>query len=149
MEGISTIYIISQVFVIIQYTLLSLTYQASSRKKVLIMNFGAITFEAMAYILLHAYTGLAMCFVAFIRNTIFLIDEKKNGKTEIMSKKDIAILLILFSITIISTIFTYDGILSLLAVVATMVQVPAPTPVTTPSLLNVATLVFVLIQVNF
>ena len=96
MEGISTTYIISQVFVIIMYTLVSLTYYVS------------------------AYTGLAMCFVALIRNAIFLVDEKKNGKTEIISKKDIAILLILFSITIISSIFTYDGIFSLLSVFATM-----------------------------
>ncbi len=82
------------------------------------MSFCAIVSEAIGYTLLHAYTGLAMCFVALIRNAIFLVDEKKNGKTEIISKKDIAILLILFSI--ISSIFTYDGIFSLLSVFATM-----------------------------
>ena len=120
MEGISTTYIISQVFVIIMYTLVSLTYYVSNRKTLLIMSFCAIVSEAIGYTLLHAYTGLAMCFVALIRNAIFLVDEKKNGKTEIISKKDIAILLILFSITIISSIFTYDGIFSLLSVFATM-----------------------------
>lgn len=120
MEGISTTYIISQVFVIIMYTLVSLTYYVSNRKTLLIMSFCAIVSEAIGYTLLHAYTGLAMCFVALIRNAIFLVDEKKNGKTEIISKKDIAILLILFSITIISSIFTYDGIFSLLSVLATM-----------------------------
>ncbi len=120
MEGISTTYIISQVFVIIMYTLVSLTYYMSNRKTLLIMSFCAIVSEAIGYTLLHAYTGLAMCFVALIRNAIFLVDEKKNGKTEIISKKDIAILLILFSITIISSIFTYDGIFSLLSVFATM-----------------------------
>lgn len=120
MEGKSTTYIISQVFVIIMYTLVSLTYYVSNRKTLLIMSFCAIVSEAIGYTLLHAYTGLAMCFVALIRNAIFLVDEKKNGKTEIISKKDIAILLILFSITIISSIFTYDGIFSLLSVFATM-----------------------------
>ena len=120
MEGISTTYIISQVFVIIMYTLVSLTYYVSNRKTLLIMSFCAIVSEAIGYTLLHAYTGLAMCFVALIRNAIFLVYEKKNGKTEIISKKDIAILLILFSITIISSIFTYDGIFSLLSVFATM-----------------------------
>ncbi|MFG6319158.1 MAG: YgjV family protein [Clostridia bacterium] len=120
MEGISTTYIISQVFVIIMYTLVSLTYYVSNRKTLLIMSFCAIVSEAIGYTLLHAYTGLAMCFVALIRNAIFLVDEKKNGKTETISKKDIAILLILFSITIISSIFTYDGIFSLLSVFATM-----------------------------
>ena len=120
MEGISTTYIISQVFVIIMYTLVSLTYYVSNRKTLLIMSFCAIVSEAIGYTLLHAYTGLAMCFVALIRNAIFLVDEKKNGKTETISKKDIAILLIIFSITIISSIFTYDGIFSLLSVFATM-----------------------------
>lgn len=120
MEGISTTYIISQVFVIIMYTLVALTYYVSNRKTLLIMSFCAIVSEAMGYTLLHAYTGLAMCFVALVRNAIFLVDEKKNGKTETITKKDIVILLVLFLITIISSIFTYDGIFSLLSVVATM-----------------------------
>ena len=55
MEGISTTYIISQVFVIIMYTLVSLTYYVSNRKTLLIMSFCAIVSEAIGYTLLHAY----------------------------------------------------------------------------------------------
>lgn len=120
MEGISTTYIISQVFVIIMYTLVSLTYYVSNRKTLLIMSFCAIVSEAIGYTLLHAYTGLAMCFVALIRNAIFLVDEKKNGKSDKITKKDVIILIILYAIAIVSAIFTYEGVLSLLSVVGTM-----------------------------
>lgn len=91
-----------------------------NRKTVLILSFLSLVANIIAYILLGAYTGLAMCIVAMIRNIIFIIDEKKNGKTEEISKKDVIILIILYAISIISTIFTYDGPLSLLSVIATM-----------------------------
>lgn len=120
MEGISTTYIISQIFVILMYSLVASTYYVRNRKTLLVISFCAIISEAMGYILLNAYTGLAMCFVALVRNAIFLIDEKKNGKTENITKKDIVILLILYAISIVSGIFTYDGIFSLLSVAATM-----------------------------
>lgn len=112
-------YILSQVFTIITYGLLALTYYAKDRKKVLIISFISIIANGMAYIFLNAWTGLAMCIVALIRNIIFLIDEKKNGKRETIDKKDIIILIILYAISIISAIFTYDGFLSLLSVFAT------------------------------
>ena len=73
----------------------------------------------MAYIFLNAWTGLAMCVVALIRNIIFLIDEKKNGKRESINRTDVIILVILYVISIISAILTYDGFLSLLSVFAT------------------------------
>lgn len=117
---ITVVYIISQIFTIITYALLGLTYYAKNRKTVLAISFLSLIANGIAYILLNAYTGLAMCIVALIRNIIFLIDEKKNGKTDKITKKDIIILVILYLISIISAIFTYDGFLSLLSVFATM-----------------------------
>lgn len=116
----TTTYLVSQIVTIIMYILLAITYQVKNRKTVLILNFLALIANGIAYILLDAYTGLAMCIIALLRNTIFLIDEKKNGKTEKNNKKDIAILVILYTLSIISAIFTYDGFLSLLSVFATM-----------------------------
>lgn len=115
----SLTYILSQVFTIINYALLGVTYYAKDRKKILIISFLSIIATAISYILLDAWTGVAMCVVALIRNIIFYIDEKKNGKRETINKKDIVILIILYSVTIISTVFTYDGFLSLLSVFAT------------------------------
>lgn len=112
-------YILSQIFTIIMYGLLALTYYAKDRKKVLIINFLSLIANGIAYIFLNAWTGLAMCVVALIRNIIFLIDEKKNGKRESINRTDVIILVILYAISIISAILTYDGFLSLLSVFAT------------------------------
>lgn len=120
MDGILKTYIVSQVFTIITYALLALTYYAKNRNKVLVISFLSLIANSVAYVLLNAWTGFAMCIVALIRNGIFLIDEKKNGKRETINKTDIAILVILYIISIISTVFTYDGLLSLLSVFATM-----------------------------
>lgn len=113
-------YILSQVFVIISYIFLVITYQSNARKEIIIYNFLSIITNGISYIFLHAYTGLSMCFVAILRNAIFLVNEKNNGKNNDIKKKDIIILAILYLISIISTIFTYDGVLSLLSVLATM-----------------------------
>lgn len=115
------IYILSQIFTIITYALLGLTYYAKDRKKILVISFLSIVANGIAYILLNAWTGLAMCIVALIRNIIFILDERKNGKNHTINKKDIVILIILYLITIISTVFTYDGFLSLLSVFATSI----------------------------
>lgn len=113
-------YVISQIFTIIMYALLGISYYAKNRKTVLILNFLSLIANGIAFILLGAYTGLAMVGVAIIRNIIFLIDENKNGKASKITKKDIIILIILYIISLISAVFTYDGLLSLLSVIATM-----------------------------
>lgn len=116
----SVTYILSQVFTIIMYALLALTYYAKDRTKVLILSFLSLIANGIAYIFLSAWTGFAMCVVALIRNIIFLLDEKKNGKREKINKMDIIVLIILYIISIISAIFTYEGFFSLLSVFATM-----------------------------
>ena len=117
---ITTTYILSQVFTIITYVFIGMTYYAKDRKSVLIISFSSLIANGIAYIFLSAWTGLAMCFLALIRNIIFLADEKKNGKRDRINKTDIIILIVLYAISIISAIFTYDGFLSLLSVFATM-----------------------------
>ena len=113
-------YILSQVFIIINYALLAISYYCKDRKTVLVISFMAVIANGLSYVFLNAYSGLAMCILALIRNIIFLIDEKKNGKSDKIYKKDIIILIILYTIAIISAIFTYEGIFSLLSVVGTM-----------------------------
>lgn len=116
----SVSYITSQIFTIIYYLLVAGSYYAKDRRNILIITFLSLIANGIAYIFLNAWTGLAMCMVAIIRNIIFLTDEKKNGRKETIDKKDISILIILYVITIISTIFTYEGLLSLLPVLGTM-----------------------------
>lgn len=113
-------YILSQIFIIINYIFLIMTYQSKSRKNILIYNIIALISTGLSYVFLSAYSGLAMTIVAVIRNIIFMIDEKKNGIKEKNEAKDYIILAVLYIISIISAIFTYNGILSMMSVVATM-----------------------------
>ena len=113
-------YILSQVFIIISYILLVFTYQVKERKTILILNFISLIAVGLSYLFLSAYSGLAMVFVQMIRNTIFIIDEKKNGKSKKNTTKDYIILAVLFVISIVFAVLTYDGILSMLPVAATM-----------------------------
>ncbi|MCI9246598.1 MAG: YgjV family protein [Clostridia bacterium] len=112
-------YIISQIFAILMYALLASTYYLKNRKAVLTINILAMVAQAISFICLKAYTGLAMDIVAIIRNIIFMADEKKNGKSEKATKKDIIILAVIYSITILLSVFTYNGILSLFSVLGT------------------------------
>lgn len=117
---ISITYILSQVFIIISYILLAITYQIKNRKSILILSFMSIAATGLSYLFLSAYSGLAMVIVAAIRNVIFVVDEKKNGKRLTNTTKDYIILAILYLISIIFAVFTYNGILSMISVVATM-----------------------------
>lgn len=116
---ITTTYIVSQVFAILMYALLASTYYLKNRKTVLIINVLSMIAQAISFICLKAYTGLAMDVVAIIRNIVFVIDEKKNGKREQNTKKDIIILIALYIITILLSIFTYSGLPSLFSVFGT------------------------------
>jgi len=113
-------YILSQIFIIMNYVFLIMTYQSKSRKGILIYNIVALISAGLSYICLSAYSGLAMTIVSIIRNIIFVIDEKKNGVKDKNQAKDYIILAILYIISIILAIFTYNGILSMMSVVATM-----------------------------
>ena len=116
----SITYILSQIFTIITYAILALTYYTNDRKKILILSLLSIIANGIAYIFLKAWTGFTMCIVALFRNIIFLIDEIKNGQKKVNDKKDIIIFLFLCFISIIFSIFTYDGFFSLFSVYGTI-----------------------------
>ena len=113
------IYILSQVCVVISYALLAITYVVKNRKQLLILNFGSLIATAVGYALLAAWTGMVMTGVAAIRNIIFLIQNRKTKSNKI-TWVDVLILLGLVAISVLFTIFTYDGFLSLLSVFATL-----------------------------
>ena len=117
---ITTQYIISQVFTIISYIFLATTYYVKKRRNVLILNCVVQCSFVVAFVLLEAWSGLAMTVLALIRNLFFIVDENKNGKRENMNKTDIGVLVVMYVVSIVSAIFTYEGILSLLPVLATM-----------------------------
>ena len=110
-------YILSQVFIIINYILLVISYQSKNRRCILILNIFSLTSSCISYIFLNAKTGIAMAIVSIIRNIIFILNNEENDK---ITKKDIGILLFIYSLCIILAIFTYETSLSLMSVFATM-----------------------------
>ena len=113
-------YIFSQIFTIAMYVVLAISYHSKKRTHILILSFLSQIFCGISYILLYAYTGMAMCVVAMIRDTIFMIDENKNGKRDTITKKDVIYLIIFYLLIIIATVFSYQGLYSLLSVIATI-----------------------------
>lgn len=119
---ITLIYIISQVITVAYFAILSLSYLLKNRTKILTANFVAHIGQTTAMAMLNGYTGAAMSVIMMLRDLTLLIQEKQKEKGKEVSKKaDLAILIITVVLMIILTIFTYNGPLSLLSVIATLV----------------------------
>ena len=117
---ITTTYIISQILVVFVYVFLGLTYCVKSRKIVLALSFSSNLLNGIAFILLGAYTSSIMCGISILRDIIFMIDQKINGKSSKITAKDIIILAFIYGISIISIIITFNGVLTLLYAAASM-----------------------------
>ena len=102
-------YVASQVLIVIYYLVYSFTFGMKNKRKILFTSIIATLISAISYFLLNAYTGIAMCFVAIIRNIWF-----SKSKTKFSL---IAILLII----VICSVFTYQNMFSLLNSLATMI----------------------------
>ena len=113
--NIDLTYIISQIFIIITYTLLGISYFVKKRKKILICNSIAHIFQTISLVIVNKYTGASMAFITVIRDNIFLLDIKDN-KNDISNNK--LVLIILFAIILLITIFTYNGLYSLFSTIA-------------------------------
>jgi len=103
-------YIISQILVIIYYLIYSWTFHLKDSNKILIFGIVATIISSISYVLLNAYTGMAMCFVAIIRNLLFA-KEKKN----------VLNLSLIFILTITASIFTFDSYFCLFNIIATLI----------------------------
>lgn len=114
-------YILSQIVTIFVYVFLSLTYCVKNRKVILVFSFTSNFLNAIAFILLGAYTSAAMCTISILRDIIFLIDEKINGKSKKITKKDIVILAFIYTLSIISIVITFKGFLTLLYAIASLI----------------------------
>lgn len=121
MNSSDFIYILSQVFTILMYALLAWTYFLKDKRKIVIVSALSLVANIIAYVLLGAWTGLAMCVVAMLRNLYILWEEKKYGKREKLEKRDYTFLAIVYLGIILATIPTYEGFLSLLSVFATSI----------------------------
>lgn len=117
---ITATYIFSQIFFLVNYIFLMITYQLKNRKLIILFNMCSCLSMVVAYILLKAYAGLAMVFVSIARNIVFMIDEKLNGRNDVTLKKDYIIMLVLLTACALCAIPTFEGVWSLTAIGATM-----------------------------
>ena len=113
-------YILSQVFVILTYILFGATYLVKNRKIILFMNISSLVTNGISYTLLGAWAGLAMIFVALIRNVIFLL-QNKYKKTDNFMFYDYIILIFLLGISVALGVVTYDGFLSLFSLFGSLI----------------------------
>lgn len=117
---ITTQYIISQIITIISYTCLAATYWVNRRRLILILSFSANFLNACAYFLLDAYTSSIMCGVSILRDIIFIIDARINGKSDKIAKKDIFILAGVYVVSLTAIASTFKGFGSLIYASAAM-----------------------------
>lgn len=103
-------YTLSQVFVIIQYIFIITTYQVKTKRQIIIFNTLAATSAIISFLCLEAYSGCMMSLVSIFRNLLFFNMKEKD------KSKLVIVLILLF----ILTIFTYNGILSLMPSIGTL-----------------------------
>lgn len=108
--SLSLTYILSQILVIVYYLIYSYTFHLKDSNKILILGIVATVISSISYVLLNAYTGMAMCFVAIIRNLLFT----KN-------KKSTMNLILIFVLTLIASIFTFNSYFCLFNIIATLI----------------------------
>ena len=109
---------LSQLFVLFGYLFLFATYYAKTRIWILIFNTIALINMGIGFILLGAFSGLAIVFISITRNIIFFIRDKKTSKNQDSSNKDTLLLLGLVLISAILTYFTSQSILGWLPFIA-------------------------------
>lgn len=121
--NIDIIYIWSQIFTVIEYSLLGWSYFAKNRKLVVILDTFSMICGIIAYILLGADLGMALSVIILLANFYYLWDEsvrKKRDLKKYFLRDYIALIVVLTSITI-ATILTYNNEpLSLLSTLATI-----------------------------
>lgn len=115
------IYIISQILTIIMYVLLGLTYQIKARKKVLVLSIFSNAFQGMAYLLLNAKSGFIMCILAIIREISMMLISDKIKDEKSSQKAYLCVIIVFYIGLIISAIFTYEGLFSMLSILATAI----------------------------
>ena len=114
-------YLLSQVFIVIAYSLFGLTYFAANRKTILVCNSFSLVAEGIGYVLLFAWSGVAMVIIAGIRNVLFFGQSKLCEKKPELKKYEWVSLVIVWMLGIFGAVITWNGILGTFAIIACMI----------------------------
>ncbi len=104
------------IFSILAFASLIISICIKERKKSLIIQSLNCIFESIYDFIIHAYTGAILSSINFIRTFLF-INKSKFNKTIYFS-----ILLLFESIIIINCIFTWNGVISLLPTLGSVIR---------------------------
>ena len=115
----TTSYIVSQILTVVIYILFCLSYIERSRKQILITNIGSHILQGIAFYLLGGFAGLGMNVFYMFRDVFLLIDIKHHNDKKI-TKRDYIILLVFLAMIVILAIISYESILGLFSVFATV-----------------------------
>ena len=114
-------YISSQILTILIYFGICITFFLRNRKSILKINVYCDIIQILAFIMLNGITGAVMVSIIAIRDTYLLINEK-NDVINKNKDKDIFIFIGFLIVEVILSIPSYDGILSLFSVIATIIS---------------------------
>ncbi len=101
---------IAQVIGFIALVFSMISYQMKTQKRIVLIQIISCTFFAIHFLLLNAYTGALMNFIAAVRSVIFANKDKKWGKSNWW--------IVFFSLVcVIAVGFTWESALSLMPMV--------------------------------
>jgi len=107
-------YIFSQICAILATIFLGITYISKNKRNVLLFCFVSAILYGFQYLLLGAFTGMVLSFLNIVRAVLFYSNNKKNKDNSIYS------LLFLNTLFVLSAIFTWNGAISLLPLIASV-----------------------------
>lgn len=120
----TTVYILSQVFVVLCYICWSATYLIKNRYVLLSVSILGTVFNGVSYALLGALAGLVVTIIALLRNVIFMIQEKFEGDKD-YTKMDWIVYSGLMVASAICAYFTFDGWFSLFTTISSILYTTA------------------------
>ncbi len=98
---------IAQIIGFIALVFAMISYQMKTQKKIVFIQIISCTFFAVHFLMLEAYTGALMNFIAAVRSVVFANKDKKWGRSNWW--------IVFFSIVCIVAVgFTWEGVLSLM-----------------------------------
>lgn len=121
LHKMNALYILSQVFIVIAYGLFMCSYIAKTRIKVLAYSSASLLAEGTAYILLFAWSGVAMVAIASIRNILFWAQARITEKHPNFEKYNWVSLTIIFILQTLAGVATYQGFLSLFSLISSAI----------------------------
>ncbi len=102
-----TAQILAQIFAILFLVAFALSYHAKSRGKILLIQIAGLIFYGINFLLLHAWSGMAMVLIQSI-TLIFFINKDKHALL-----KSNFVLYFFLLVYLIFTIFTWEGFFSI------------------------------------